>query len=177
MRWRGTKAELLAALNKLPGVLSNAEPDPYGLSIVFMAEVGAAALRCVYDDFRAKSDGGTGRDGVKWADLAESTLERRRAKGIVHDAILRETEALRQSLEPGSMAPGQVFRLEQGSVTVGSEIPYADHHQNGTPRMPARPIVPVDGAIPPGWEAELQEGAARGMEKVLELVCYYGGVG
>jgi hypothetical protein len=175
-RWRGTRAELLSELKKLPSVLSGRLPDDHGLGRVFLAVLGNAALAEITAAFRVKSEGGTGSDGVKWAPLKESTLERRRAKGIEHDRRLEETGDLLDSLRPGSDDPDaprplhQVFDVEPGAVTVGSSLPYADRHQRGTDHMPARVIVPPDGALPPAWEAAVEAAAERALDAVMDLL-------
>lgn len=38
-------------------------------------------------------------------------------------------------------APGSVWRPSPRSLEVGSSVPYAIYHQNGTGRMPARPPI------------------------------------
>lgn len=38
--------------------------------------------------------------------------------------------------------PGKgVYEIGNGSMTVGTDLPYAKYHQKGTPNMPARPIM------------------------------------
>lgn len=38
--------------------------------------------------------------------------------------------------------PGQgVFKVWRSGMTVGTDISYAKYHQNGTPGMPARPLI------------------------------------
>lgn len=181
--WRGTRAGLHAALRKLPAVLAGVEPDPHGLSRIFLAEVGDAVLEEIRAAFVVKSRGGTGSDGIRWQDLKESTLERRRRKGIDHDRRLEETGALLASLTPGTGDPdaarpaNQVFDIEPGGVTVGTQDEKASKHQDGWANVPARPIVPEDGSLPAAWEREVEEAMERGMEKVIEEMCRRGGVG
>jgi phage gpG-like protein len=38
--------------------------------------------------------------------------------------------------------PGKgVYQVWRSGMTVGSDLPYAQYHQNGTPGMPARPLI------------------------------------
>lgn len=179
LRWKGTKADLLASLRRLPAVLSGREPDPLGLGAILQGFVGNAALARIRADFLAKSAGGVGSDGVRWPALAESTLERRRRKGLTHEDILVEYGSLLASLTAGtgekpSGAADQVFRLEADGVTVGTAERKADIHQKGTGRIPARPITPDD--LPPGWTPDIEAAAERAMEMILERVCDAGGL-
>ena len=108
------------------------------------------ALRRIADDFRAmiaQQFATEGRaEGTPWAELAPSTLRRRRAS----TSILYETGALLRSLtEPG--AAGHVEELEGYSLTLGSQLPYAGYHQSGTRRMPARPIIVLSGTRAERW--------------------------
>jgi phage gpG-like protein len=108
------------------------------------------ALRRIADDFRemiAQQFATEGRaEGTPWAELAPSTLRRRRAR----TSILYETGALLRSLtEPG--AAGHVEELEGYSLTLGSQLPYAGYHQSGTRRMPARPIIVLSGTRAERW--------------------------
>lgn len=177
--WRGSHADLLRNLAALPAVLSGHAPDPHGLGEIFLRAVGRAALDLIYEAFLVKSRGGVGSDGISWEALKESTLERRRRKGIVHDRRLEETGALLASLKPGEpgAVPNQVFKVEPGAVTVGSSDSKAEKHQNGRGHVPPRPITPPGGEIPPGWDEAMNEALERGMEKVVEEMCRRGGVG
>lgn len=179
--WRGTKTGLLAALARLPAILSGRVPDPHKLGELFLTVVGNKVIDLIQHDFRVKSDGGVGLDGIAWRELKEATLERRRRKGIQGDGILHETGELYGSLtvplsdDPNAARPkGQVFEIEPGRATVGTEGLKADAHQFGTVNIPARPIVP--DAMPPGWEREIDESIERALEKVIERMCNLGGV-
>lgn len=186
LTWRKSKAELHEALRRLPAVLSGAESDPYGLSGILLTHAGNAVLRVAAKDFDAKAKGGRGKDGLKWKPLAPVTLERRREKGYGGSEILKESEQLRRALDtpPGNdpdsvRVYGQVFRLEHGSVTVGideNELPYVKFHQSGTEHMPARPVLPVNGQLPVGWEREVEEALEAGMVEVIEEMVRQGGV-
>jgi hypothetical protein len=175
--WHGTRAELHRQLALLPSVLAGHRSDPHGLGELFLKEVGREVLDLIYEAFLVKSRGGVGSDGISWAELKESTLERRRRKGITHDRRLEEHGDLLASLKPGE--PGtvanQVFEIEPGAVTVGTSDPKSAKHQEGWGNVPARPIVP--DALPPAWLGEIQAAMERGYEKVVERMCELGGVG
>jgi phage gpG-like protein len=107
-------------------------------------------LMSIADDFRemiAQQFASEGlAEGTPWAALAPSTLRHRRAS----TSILYQTGALLRSLtEPG--AAGHVEELEGYSITLGSQLPYASYHQNGTRRMPARPIIVLSGTRAERW--------------------------
>lgn len=87
---------------------------------------------------RAKAGFG-GRSG--WPQLAPSTVAERKRLGIggAHP-ILWRTGTLAESLMERDAA-GNIFEVTPRGVKVGSSIFYAGWHQDGTPHMPARPIV------------------------------------
>lgn len=177
--WRGTRAELHRELARIPAILAGKAHDPHGLGEIFLREVGREVLDLIYEAFLVKSRGGVGSDGISWAELKESTLERRRRKGVTHDRRLEEAGDLLASLKPGEpgAVPNQVFKVEPGAVTVGSSDSKAEKHQNGRGHVPPRPITPPGGEIPPGWDEAMNEALERGMEKVVEEMCRRGGVG
>ena len=87
--------------------------------------------------------------------------------------IERDTGRLFRSLSSGvedrpSGAEEQVFRLEPGRVTVGTNVPYAHPQHNGIPgRLPARPFWPADGRLPQEWGEALMAALGRGLAKAL----------
>lgn len=124
------------------------------------------ALAEIADDFREMiseqfaTEGRAG--GTPWAPLALRTLRRRRGAG---STILYSTGALERSfLDP--LAAGRVEELEEQSLTLGSNLPYARYHQTGTRRMPARPIVVLSGARSERW----MEIVRRGIEEKTLLL-------
>ncbi len=123
-------------------------------------DAGRAYMGGVRDRFKAASGG----DGT-WAPLAPSTIYKRlRAAGnapaaIAHARRDRRLAAAVAAALPvlyvtgdlySSLAPGGRDYVEEVTATavrVGSANPLARFHQDGTPRMPARPILtaPTDG--------------------------------
>jgi phage gpG-like protein len=53
-------------------------------------------------------------------------------------------------------------------VKVGTSVAYAPYHQTGTSRMPARPMLPEPGELPPLWRASLDEAAEEAVAFVLK---------
>ncbi len=124
------------------------------------------ALREIADDFREMvaeqfaTQGSAG--GTPWAELAPSTLRRRRSAGA---GILYVTGALFRSLvEPGARA--HVEEVGGGSLTLGSSLPYALFHQTGAGRgfgqpvlsgparrgdLPMRPLIVISGERSDAW--------------------------
>ncbi len=122
------------------------------------------ALRDIADDFRemvAEQFATQGRaGGTPWAELAPSTLRRRRGAGILYS-----TGALLRSLiEPGAHA--HVEEISGDSLTLGSSLPYALFHQTGAGRgfgqpflspparrgdLPMRPLVVLSGERSEAW--------------------------
>jgi phage gpG-like protein len=124
------------------------------------------ALRTIADDFRemvAEQFASEGRaGGTPWAELAPSTLRRRRRDG---GGILYVTGALLRSLvEPG--ARGHIEEIDGESLVLGSALPYALFHQTGAGRgfgqpqlssptrrgdLPMRPLIVISGDRAEAW--------------------------
>lgn len=73
--------------------------------------------------------------GSPWAPLKPSTVAR---KG--HSRILYETGSLMASLTQID-GPGNINAVSDRGSIFGTDVEYAIYHQNGTPKMPARPPV------------------------------------
>lgn len=80
-------------------------------------------------------------EGPGWAALAQSTLEQKSRRGYPSD-ILVATGDLRDSL----VDPSRAAREEGRALVWATDVPYAGYHQDGTTRMPARPIIEIDVA-------------------------------
>jgi len=178
--FRGSRAQLRRALERLPQVLAGEAPDAHGIARGLQLRLGVALLSQVQQAFIVKSRGGRGSDGVKWAPLSPRTLTARRTGPGGSADILRDTGRLLRSLTPGvedrpSNAPEQVFELGKGELTIGTNCPYAKFHQEGTERIPARPIVPVDGTLPERWERAIEAAAVRGLIAAVEELGRRGG--
>lgn len=165
----------------IPQVLAGHYHDPLDLNKLFWGFVGNAVLKLVREAYEVKRHGGRGSDGIQWQPLAEATLAKRRGQGRFDEEILIETERILASLRPGVAEriaghPDQVFRIVPGGVKVGTAVPYADRHQEGAEYLPARPIVPPDGLLPPAWQAPIEEAMEAGLVAVIERICAAGGI-
>lgn len=78
----------------------------------------------------------------EWAELAPSTIERKATEGYP-SKILQATEALYDSLTGGLGAAGHVEHITEDEILYGTTVPWAQYHQSGTSKMPARPPVDV----------------------------------
>lgn len=58
-------------------------------------------------------------------------------------------------IETGTMLASLVVTSTGKEIQMSMDSP-APYHQSGTSRMPARPIFPDEGQIPPSWEAIIQ---------------------
>jgi hypothetical protein len=82
--------------------------------------------------------------------------------------ILRDTGALLESLTPGAHSGAQVFRVETGSVTIGTSRRGATAQHAGLPgRLPQRRLWPAPANWPPSWWRAVLL-AARG--KLTDLI-------
>ena len=77
---------------------------------------------------------------------------------------LRDTGRLFASLGPG--APGNKLDAGGGVVTVGTNVVYAQSHQKGTSRIPARPIF-HEGPWPQVWQDRLAGILAEAVKAVI----------
>lgn len=78
-----------------------------------------------------------GLDGAPWAALspryaAYKTRRRPGAPIMVFDGDLRDSMTTPR---------GGIMESWDKGFTVGTDVPYATYHQNGTPNMPARPLI------------------------------------
>ena len=73
------------------------------------------------------------QEGPGWQPLALSTLRSRLYPGL---PILQQTGALMDSI-----VNNPVIRISQNELTYGTVNPYAQYHEQGTSRMPARSFL------------------------------------
>lgn len=88
-----------------------------------MQAIGAVVEGSTRERFSTK----TAPDGSSWADLKPSTLEAKNGRG----GILVDRGDLMRSITTFASST---------SVSVGTDRPYAKHHQTGTPNMEQREI-------------------------------------
>ena len=114
------------------GGSTNSQDIQNGLAS-FEASLGdfSGALAAIADDFRQMvaeqfaTQGESG--GTPWADLAPSTLRRKKGGG---GSILNNTGALFSSLVDPD-APGHLESADNLSLEIGTDLPYAMFHQLG----------------------------------------------
>jgi phage gpG-like protein len=132
------------------------------LSLIQRVQTKAAHLRPVFDgpianaihglfEKQFATEGAYG--GEKWAPLAARTKRWRAQNHRTGMPVLQFTRELWGSLVKRSSPLGYRVATDE-SLLMGSSVRYADEHQLGTARMPARKIVP--DVIP---EADQQEWA------------------
>src|SRR5438309_2149439 len=99
------------------------------------------------------SYGGVG----SWEQLSPATIARKSGYSY---RILVDEGTLEESLVDPSSAWGYARQVDDTSLAVGTNVPYAEFHQFGTINMPARRIMPDT------WPEEDQQ-------RLLELVSNY----
>ena len=91
-------------------------------------------------------DGNFKAEGIekKWRPLSPVTIARRRKgpNASISDKILQDTGKLKGSFNTGK--PGNVFKLTNKEVTVGSNVQYAATHEHGRGKVPQRKILPTN---------------------------------
>lgn len=71
------EGEVLDLLHSLPAVLAGRLPDPHGAAKSIQRRMGVQLLSLVQQDFVTKARHGVGAGGIRWQELAPSTIERR----------------------------------------------------------------------------------------------------
>lgn len=151
IRYRGSAADFRHDLERFVRVLTGVEPDYSGQVDVVKEEMAQALLGKLHAAYETKKTGGVDELGIKWPELAESTIKR---KG--HAIIMVEESELLDSLKPGASHPDQILKLGPGWFEVGSErstpggIPLISIHAKGSSRLPIRRVLP-DMDLPESW--------------------------
>jgi phage gpG-like protein len=96
-----------------------------------------------------------------WAPLADSTVRRR---GSAHP-ILDDHGDLRASLTDAA-AKGAIRDITSDSLFVGTDVDYAQYHQQGTSRMPRRRPVEFREADRRRWVKAIQRYLTTGQAEV-----------
>ena len=135
---------------------------------------------------RLSASMGFGEAKARAAQIAWAQLKREGAKtklmvyGDRQAEILRDTGVLLESLSPGQFSPGeseysppadQIFDLTSSGVIVGTNVPYAAVHQNGSKKknIPARPFLPTERNPPcDAWLTNWTEVASDGIQLAIE---------
>lgn len=112
---------------------------------------------------------------IAWAVLKrEGAVTKLALLGNRQVDILRDTGELFRSLNPGvedrpSGADGQVFQVPPGRVIVGSNKK-TWHHAGIPGKLPARPLWPPDGKLPPPWTVAVCKAIERGIVRAIVLL-------
>lgn len=80
------------------------------------------------------------RWGQPWAPLKPATIAEKQRRGYPLSILVRTGE-LERSLSIRSLS---IERLYPQRMTLGTRVPYAHFHQDGTSRMPARNLLDAD---------------------------------
>lgn len=164
IRTRLKRSEARRLLAAVPALVSGRTPDPTGLVRSLQLLAGQAALALIKDAFVTKSRGGTDGAGDRWEPLKPATVaHRRQGRGAGAPEILRDTGVLLNSLSPG--VAGNVLDAKPGEIIVGSNVPYARFHHEGTDTIPARRLWPEPRRWPAPWwrdiAGEVRDGVVR----------------
>lgn len=182
------------SVNNLLRQLRNLRSGSSELGKALLIRMGLAALGKIQQNLVEKSKGGDGVDGA-WKPLAASTIakrqwkagkgktgKRRREATNAQVLILRETGALFNSLNPGvsgggisSHLPGrkahQIFRLDPGSVTIGTNrVGALYHHEGRLPPLPQRRLWPDPATWPKGWWDTMLDQGREGLLEVAQSI-------
>lgn len=142
--------------------------------------LGVRVLSYAQQDYRTKSRGGRGSDGITWEPLAESTVNQKSKRGAAKRqknrkqtksgklravqrsmAIGIDTGLQQASASPGFQASGggNIFRLTNTEITVGYGRSYSEFFDE------QRPLLP--DVLPDAWRPELEGIVTRWAEKLM----------
>lgn len=147
--------------------------------------VGVKLLSFAKQDYRTKSRGGTGTDGITWKPLAAATIKRKNGTstgkknskrrvtkggkarpGIGSSAIGIDSGLQQNSASPGFKGPdpeggltGNVLEVTETSVTVGFGRSYSEHFDA------VRPLLPT--TLPDAWREGCEEIVVRHGERII----------
>lgn len=91
-------------------------------------------------------------DGTKWAPLK-----------VRNGKPLEDTGRLKNSFTT-QIDP------TRGRIEVGTNVEYANIHQEGTKNVPARPMLPAENELPDRWARPLRETINEAAEEESELM-------
>ena len=91
--------------------------------------------------------------GQKWDKLAPRTLAMKAARGTLSKGILKDTEEMFRMLTASKHEDRRWERSPNGAKVFFTMQRFR-HHQEGTKRMPARPVYP--DPLPPSFIQELK---------------------
>lgn len=174
LRWKPLQPSTIARRNRRPGT-----PESRPSSALSQTQrrrwwaIYAHSLpRFGYDKARAAA--------LAWLILkANGAPSHLALQGQSHASILNATGDLLLSLTPTiepsdattstpPLNPFSVFRVERGSVTIGTTRKGAIYHHYGVPgRLPQRPLWPEPSQWPARWWEDILSDAAEGVAQVI----------
>ena len=161
------KADVRAFLDSLPGLITGKVRNTQRLSERILRAGAREALELVRQAYRVKAAGGKDEAGTKWKPLKASTKRRKQAEGV-DQGILRQTGRLLDSLSSvGGEHSLQVLDTGAGSISIGTDVPYAVHHHFGTETIPRRPLWPPPNRWPRSWWIRIGEAMAEELSRAL----------
>jgi hypothetical protein len=93
VRTRLPRAQVRAAIRRLPAILAGKASDPEGVARAVQLRCSMVALSIIKDAFVVKARGGTDEAGESWKPLAESTIESRlRKKGVSRARAIKQAK-------------------------------------------------------------------------------------
>ena len=166
VRARMSRNEARRLIASVPAILSGRVADPTGIVRSLYLLVGQVALSKIKQAFVVKASGGIDDAGDKWEPLSQNTIDGRRVgKGIGFAQILRDTGVLLNSLSPGG--PANFLEPIQGGVSIGTNVPYARYHHDGTDTIPRRRLWPEPDAWPAKWWSDISEEVRNGVVRII----------
>jgi len=110
---------------------------------------------------RFRTEGASGPSG-RWKALSPRYATWK-AKNYPGRKILELTGALKGSLVGDG--PGSIVSYGDNSVFIGSSVPYAEYHQTGTSKMPARPPIEPSDRDVSEWVVEVKRHFDSALER------------
>ena len=165
VRARMSRSEARRLLASVPAICAGRVPDPTGVVRSLHLLLGQVALAHVKKAFVTKAAGGTDEAGDRWEPLGQDTIDGRRVgRGVGVPQILRDTGVLLNSLSPGG--PGNLIDAIPGGVSIGTSVPYARYHHEGTKTIPARRLWPEPYRWPDSWWISIADEARDGVARL-----------
>lgn len=139
-------SQLQAVLNSAMATLRDTTP--------VMRAIGQQLESNINTRFATK----TAPSGAAWAPWSKGTARSRADEG--RGTLLSYTGRLQDSL---------TFTATRDSVTVGFGVPYAQYHEYGTARMPARPMLFDNNNLGEEDLADVLDAATKALRRQLRL--------
>jgi len=142
-------------IDRLETTMSLVSPGPLQDGVLNASDEYHESMR---QRFAEASSGGS-----TWTELADSTIEQHKQKGLPLPSALKVSGALEKSLQRGD--PDHVLETTETSVIEGTQNDVAGYQHYGTKNIPARPILvePTSDTLEKMKEKEV-EGVTRWIE-------------